>query len=270
MQLELQNYPNKKLIRSFGRIKSRKLSDHKNSLLNNLLPNFEIKNYGKNLDQISSKSDLSQSKNIPYVPLTYGRGSPQAWGAARAALPYPKGIKAKNILEIGFGFGDFIFEKAKQNPTKFFFGCEPHLNGVVNLLAKLEKVPLKNLRISNVDVRILLGNFPDKFFDEVFILFPDPWPKIKHFKRRLISLEFLDEILAPKMKNGATLTLATDHDSYKTWILAQIISSKNFTWNANCKKDWQIFPDDWVITKYQKKAEIEGRQSVIFNLTCQN
>lgn len=213
---------NNRLIRSFGRIKSRRLSDNKNSLLENLLPQYEV------LDSV-----------------------------AKADRAY---------LEIGYGFGDFLFERAKNNPQTFHFGCEPHLNGVVNLLSKLEKEPLKNLKISREDVRILLKNFPDKFFDEIYILFPDPWPKSKHFKRRLIDAKFLDEILSPKMKNGAKLVIATDHDSYKTWILTEISRSKKFSWLANSKKDWQIFPQDWTETKYQKKAIIEGRVPVIFNL----
>lgn len=225
MKDESKNSQNNRLIRSFGRIKSRKLSDHKNSLLKDLLPNYEL----------SQKADSG----------------------------------AKNILEIGYGFGDFLFEKSKKNPDKNFFGCEPHLNGVVNLLAKLEKDPLKNLKISREDVRIFLKNFPEKFFDQIYILFPDPWPKSKHFKRRLITAEFLDESLSSKMKNGAKLTIATDHDSYKTWILSEISRSEKFFWSVKSKKDWQIFPEDWIETKYQKKAKTEGRTSVIFNLVSQ-
>ncbi len=224
MQQELPNYQNNRLIRSFGRIKSRRLSDNKNALIEDLLPLYEIENF-----ESSSK---------------------------------------ETCLEIGFGFGDFLFEKAKTNSDILFFGAEPHLNGVVNLLAKLEAEPLKNLKISREDVRILLAKFPDKNFDQIFILFPDPWPKSRHFKRRLINTEFLDEILAPKMKDGAKLTIATDHDLYKTWILAEVARSKKFSWQANSKQDWQNFPSDWVETKYQKKAAAEGRVSVIFNLLC--
>lgn len=220
MKTESQNCQNNRLIRSFGRIKSRKLSNHKNFLLENFLPKYAL--------TVDSRSST--------------------------------------VLEIGFGFGDFLFEKAKKNPKIFFLGSEPHLNGVVNLLAKLEKEPLQNLKISCEDVRILFQNFQPKTFDEIFILFPDPWPKLKHFKRRLITAEFLDEVLSPKMKDGAKLTIATDHDSYKTWILSEILRSKKFSWDANSKKNWQNFPADWIETKYQKKAAKEGRTSVIFNL----
>lgn len=227
MKKESQNFQNKfsdsRVLRSFGRIKSRKLSDHKNNLLTDFLPRFQA-------------TKPTQNSN-------------------------------KNILEIGFGFGDFLFEKAKNNPEVNFFGFEPHLNGVVNLLAKLEVEELQNIKISTQDVREALTNFSDNFFDEIYILFPDPWPKAKHFKRRLINQYFLDEILAPKIKNDAKLIIATDHDSYKIWILGALLSSRKFSWNANSKKDWQNFPDDWTITKYQKKAALEGRVSVIFKAT---
>lgn len=210
----------KKLIRTFGRVKSRKLSDHKNFLLKDFLPLYEIK-----------KSDF-ENQNFS---------------------------TKKICLEIGFGFGDFIFEKAKNNPDALFIGGEPHLNGIVNLLGKLEKDPLQNIKITTSDIRILLENFPKKIFSEIYILFPDPWPKTKHVKRRLITTEFLDEVLSPLAKDNAKLVIASDHDKYKTWILSSLLQSKNFFWTANSKSDWQNFPSDWTKTKYQKKAEIEGR-----------
>jgi tRNA (guanine-N7-)-methyltransferase len=228
MKEELINYQNNsedRLIRSFGRIKSRKLSDNKNFLLEDILPQYEA------LDH-----NVIAKKNYNKI-----------------------------CLEIGFGFGDFLFEKAKNNPDTFFLGSEPHLNGVVNLLSKLQKEPLQNIKISKEDIRILLTDFPSEFFDEIYILFPDPWPKLKHFKRRLINTNFLD-FLSQKIKSQGKLIIATDHDSYKTWILSAISENKNFKWLAQSKKDWQKFPDWWIETKYQKKAALEGRASVIFNL----
>lgn len=228
-----------RLIRSYGRIKSRKLSDHKSSLLENLLPSYEI---------FAQDFLLDNRKALVQDFL-------------------PNNSLSKISFEIGFGFGDFLFAKAQATPNQMFLGCEPHLNGVVNVLAKLEESPLSNVKISRQDARELLNKFSDNFFDEIYILFPDPWPKIKHFKRRLINLEFLDDLLAKKIKSGGKLIIATDHQSYKTWILSALLKSSKFKWEANCKKDWKVFPDDWIITKYQKKAQIEGRVSVIFNLT---
>ena len=256
MKKELQNYQNKtelhqedaeqellqklegegssRLIRSYGRIKSRKLSGHKNSLLENLLASYEISDEDFVIKKHSAENTLA---------------------------------KSKVSFEIGFGFGDFLFAKAQANPSQMFLGCEPHVNGVVNVLAKLEEAPLSNVKISRQDARELLNKFHDNFFDEIYILFPDPWPKIKHFKRRLINLEFLDNLLAQKIKSGGKLIIATDHDSYKTWILSSILKSHKFRWDAASRHDWQNFPSDWIVTKYQKKAAREGRVSVLFNLT---
>lgn len=227
MSKESKNSPKtQKLIRSFGRIKSRKISDHKEDLLQNLLPKYQI--------------------------------FPDFWQKNQNF--------AKKSFEIGFGFGDFLFHKAKNNPNQLFLGSEPHINGVAALLLKLNETPLQNLKISTEDARTLLESCPDQYFDEFYILFPDPWPKAKHFKRRLIDTDFLDNFLANKLKPGAKLVIATDHDSYKTWILAAILKSQKFHWPATQKSHWQQFPDDWITTKYQKKAQREGRTSIILNL----
>lgn len=227
MKTESENYPNKentRLIRSFGRIKSRKLSDHKKFLLEEFLPKYEI-----------------------------------------AASDFLRNDFEKKSFEIGFGFGDFLYGKAESLPNQLFLGSEPHVNGVVNLLGKLEKHALPNVRVSREDARQILTNFPAEFFDEIYILFPDPWPKLKHFKRRLIVREFLD-FLASKIKKSGKIIIATDHDSYKTWILAEILKSSQIKWSATSKHDWQKFPPDWVETKYQKKAVVEGRVPVFFRL----
>ncbi len=206
-------------IRSFGRIKSRKLSDHKNKLYNNLLPLYQ--------------KDFLNKNNL--------------------------------ILEIGFGFGDFTFELAKNNPNLNLIAAETHINGVINLLSKLEKEPLNNISIFKEDVRIILEKLPNNVLDQIYILFPDPWPKVKHHKRRIINQDFLN-LLAKKTKKNAKLIIATDHDSYKRWIMNVIINNNEFTWNAKNNKDWQEFPQDWIYTKYQKKAEKEGRKSIYLEL----
>ena len=211
-----------KLIRSFGRTKSRKLSDHKKSLFSDLLPKYQ-------LDQSAPNFFEKKFNQIHF--------------------------------EIGFGFGDFLYETAKNNPEIGFIGCEPHINGVVNLLAKLEQEHLENIKILNSDSRLFLTKIPTQTFQKIYILFPDPWPKSKHYKRRLINVEFL-KLLHQKMSDGAELIIASDHDSYKEWIITEILKSGLFNWTAKSKSDWKNFPKDWVQTKYQKKAAIEGRISV--------
>ncbi len=229
MLQELTNSHNK-LIRSFGRIKSRKLSTAKKELLDN-----SFLKLAQNKETINEESKRNQQQF--------------------------------NVLEIGFGFGDFLFNYAKKNINKNFYGYEPHINGIAHLLQLLAKEELSNIKISSADIRMEINNFVDKFFDEIYILFPDPWPKSKHFKRRLINVNFLDDMLANKLKKSAKIIIATDHDAYKTWILANILQSKKFIWDAESKSDWQNFPSDWYETKYQKKAIKEGRIPNIFKLT---
>jgi tRNA (guanine-N7-)-methyltransferase len=218
----MENNLQPKFVRSFGRIKSRKLSDHKKDLLENLLPKYQLAT-----SEINNLAHNSQ----------------------------------KIYLEIGFGFGDFLFENAKRNPNILFIGCEPHLNGVVNLLAKLEVEPLGNIKLFIGDSRLLLDNVNQKIFDKIYILNPDPWPKAKHYKRRLINAELL-KTLHNQAKTNAELIIATDDDGYKKWIMAEYFKSGLWNWTAKSKADWQKFPDDWVKTKYQKKAEIAGRENV--------
>ena len=206
-------------VRSFGRIKSRKLSDNKRNLLVDLLPKYQIKD--------SSFTATSQ----------------------------------KTYLEIGFGFGDFLFKNAKNNPEILFIGCEPHINGVVNLLAKLQDDPLPNLKIFVGDNRLLLSKIHGKIFDKIYIIFPDPWPKLKHHKRRLINADFL-QLLHSVTKDFGQLIIATDDNGYKEWILAEYLRSDLWQWQVKSKADWQNFPNDWVKTKYQIKAEIVGRENI--------
>ncbi|MFM2200583.1 MAG: hypothetical protein RL769_638 [Pseudomonadota bacterium] len=216
-----------KLIRSFGRIKSRKLSDPKKDLLENFLPKISLEQHFNDLKKLT---------------------------------------KAHNVLEIGFGFGDFLFNSAYKNPHKNYFGFEPHLNGVVNLLDLVKKNNIKNIKLSTQDIRHQINEFPDNFFETIYILFPDPWPKSKHHKRRLITQKFLDETLSPKLKDLAKIIIATDHDDYKTWILAHILKSQKFLWTAQFKEDWQNLPKDWFTTKYQKKALLEKRIPIFLEL----
>jgi len=225
-------------IRTFGRIKSRKLSINKQSLLQDFLPNFEIGNFNQILPLLN------------------------------------KGTFEKIIIEIGSGFGHFIFKNAINNPQNFFIACEPHINGVVNILAMMQKYSfdnnknINNLVIYKGDAREIIKLSSDNFFDEIYVLFPDPWPKTKQQKRRIVNQENLN-LLAQKSKIGASLTIATDHDSYKTAIVSCILQNINWFWLANNCTDWQIFPQNWVETKYQKKALQEGRNSVIFQLINQ-
>lgn len=161
-------------------------------------------------------------------------------------------------LEIGFGGGEHLAHQAMQNPDVGFIGCEPYVNGIAGLLKHIHDNKVKNIRVFTDDVRTLLEQVPDGSLARVFILYPDPWPKARHHKRRLISTEFLDT-LARVMKPGATLRLATDWEDYATWMLERLLVHPAFSWTAKTAEDWLKPWADWLSTKYEQKALAEGR-----------
>ncbi len=130
-------------------------------------------------------------------------------------------------LEIGFGAGEHLAHQAALYPEVGIIGCEPFINGIATLLALVPPpqggAPPNNIRIFNGDARLLIEKLPDASLEKVFILYPDPWPKARHHKRRLISKEFLNN-LACVMKPGAELRLATDHGDYCTWMLERLLT----------------------------------------------
>ena len=113
-----------------------------------------------------------------------------------------KNFSNKNVLEIGFGSGENLINLSKKNPHRLFIGCEPYLNAYVKLLDKIVKNKIKNLVIWPDDVRLIIKDFREQFFDIVLLLHPDPWPKKKHSKRRLIQQSFLDDIKKIMKKMG--------------------------------------------------------------------
>lgn len=185
----------------------------------------------------------------------------------------------KLCLEIGFGDGQHIFGQAKNNPNNGYIGVEVFQNGVANLLSLISGVKegdnlpeeidalsfdVNNIRVYDDDVRKLFQKIPDDFFDKVFLLFPDPWPKKKHASRRFVNESNLKEI-ARVLKSGGLLRVATDHPVYKRHVLRTMHECSDFLWSAKCGDDWRKEPADWVKTKYQQKAIREGRRPVWFD-----
>ncbi len=162
------------------------------------------------------------------------------------------------ILEIGFGDGKNLINSARINTNALYIGADPFLNTTARCLHKLLKYNLNNVVIWPDDVRKILKYFPRKSISEIKILFPDPWPKKKHQNRRLIQDEFLKTI-GSIMKNEGTITIATDEDRLKRWILEKFQKYKNFEWEAKCSKDWQSRPIDCYETKYEFKSIIQKR-----------
>jgi tRNA (guanine-N7-)-methyltransferase len=164
-------------------------------------------------------------------------------------------------LEIGFGAGEHLLEQAKANPDIGVVGCEPFLNGVVAALAGIKREQVSNVRLRRGDVQSLIEAAPDAFFSRVFMLYPDPWPKRRHNKRRMVAASMIEE-LARVMRSGAELRFATDIDDYAGWTLTRFLASPHFRWAATRSDDWRRPWPNWRPTRYEAKARAEGRGSV--------
>jgi tRNA (guanine-N7-)-methyltransferase len=161
-------------------------------------------------------------------------------------------------LEIGFGGGEHLAWQAENYPGTGLIGCEVFESGIVKLLAQIERRRLENIRIFTDDARLLITALPLASTDRVFILFPDPWPKQRHHKRRLVSRETLDG-LADIMTDNAELRLATDDEGYLCWILERLTDHPAFQWLARRPGDWRERLPDWPPTRYEEKARAAGR-----------
>jgi tRNA (guanine-N7-)-methyltransferase len=170
-------------------------------------------------------------------------------------------------LEIGFGSGEHLVEQARTHPDIGFVGCEPFLNGVATALAGIERERLDNVRLRHGDAETLLDAAPDGLFGRIFILYPDPWPKRRHNKRRVIS-ELMVETLGRVLKAGGELRFATDIDDYAGWTLRRFLASSRFRWKAERAADWRNPWPDWRPTRYETKARRAGRGSVYLTFVC--
>jgi tRNA (guanine-N7-)-methyltransferase len=161
-------------------------------------------------------------------------------------------------LEIGFGAGEHLAQQAEQHPDIGFIGCEVFETGVARLLGEIARRGLDNIRVYPDDARLLLDRLTPASIGRVFILFPDPWPKARHHKRRLVSRATLDR-LAAIMQPGVELRLATDDQGYLVWMLEHVTAHPDFTWLARTPSDWRERPPDWPATRYEEKARAAGR-----------
>lgn len=205
----------------FGRRKGKRLRAGQDDLVQNLLPAIRVK-------PGAAPSNL------------FADGARETW------------------LEIGFGGGEHLAAQARRHPDVNFIGCEPFVNGMAKLLAVVDQEKLGNIRVWDEDVTDLLPTLPDASFDRVYILYPDPWPKRRQRKRRLVSDETLD-MLARVMKPGAELRFASDIDNYIGWVLARVLRSPHFRWTATRPDDWRKPYEGWPGTRYEAKAIREGR-----------
>ncbi|MBI1260162.1 MAG: tRNA (guanosine(46)-N7)-methyltransferase TrmB [Rhizobiales bacterium] len=166
-------------------------------------------------------------------------------------------------LEIGFGGGEHLIDQARTHPDIGIIGCEPFLNGIAKLVAEIDGLGLKNIRVHPDDARPLLEKLRPASLDRIFILYPDPWPKARHNKRRFINQETLATLTAA-LKPGGELRFASDIPDYVAWTLAHIrqfnaAGGPRLVWAATCPADWRTPYAGWCGTRYEQKALREGR-----------
>ena len=156
------------------------------------------------------------------------------------------------VLEIGFGGGEHLVAQAAQAPDARFLGVEPFLNGVASCLRHIEESNVQNVRLHMGDSRDVLARLPDASLNLCYILFPDPWPKARHHKRRLIQTGFIAE-LARTLKPGAEVRFATDWADYASWTLELFNRDRSFAWTAERAADWRTPWEGHTPTRYEQK-----------------
>ncbi|MEO1797641.1 MAG: tRNA (guanine(46)-N(7))-methyltransferase TrmB [Pseudomonadota bacterium] len=211
----------------YGRTKGKTLKPAQERDLAELLPQLTLKG-------------VSWEENPDRTPLDLSKlGSEPLW------------------LEVGFGGGEHIVAQAEANPGVTFIGCEPFINGVAMLLGKIRRAGLTNIWIHPGDARDLFDVLPPASIAKAFLLYPDPWPKARHHRRRFVTPEHLDP-LAHALMPGAEFRVATDIPDYVRQTLEEVPKA-GFTWQANRAADWRTPWADWHRTRYEAKALREGR-----------
>ena len=160
-------------------------------------------------------------------------------------------------LEVGFGGGEHMVHQAVSNPGVGIIGAEPYINGVAMLLGKIRRAGASNIRVHPGDARDLMDVLPAGSIDKAFLLYPDPWPKKKHHRRRFVTAEHL-EPLNERLKPGAEFRIATDIPDYVRQALEEVPKA-GFEWLAERAEDWRTPWPDWISTRYEQKALREGR-----------
>jgi tRNA (guanine-N7-)-methyltransferase len=204
------------LMRSFGRIKSRPIKPRQAALMDELLPKIRV-------------------PQAPFDPRALKPDATEVW------------------VEIGFGGGEHMAAQAARRPDVLVIGAEPFLNGVASAVRHVDEQGLSNVRIQDGDARLLLQNLPTASLDRVFILFPDPWQKARHHKRRLIQADVLED-LGRVLKPGGRLRFASDWADYVDWTLEAFRAAPAFRWLAERADDWRVPPADHITTRYETKG----------------
>jgi tRNA (guanine-N7-)-methyltransferase len=171
-----------------------------------------------------------------------------------------EGDADKIILEIGFGGGEHLLQRCGEQVGDGFIGCEPFVNGMGTALSEIAKNQISNLRLFDEDATWLLNWLPPHSVDIIYLLYPDPWPKRRHWKRRFVNEENLRRF-ARVLKSGGEFRFASDIAHYVNWTVNHIDRNADFRWSAETTNDWSKPWHGWKSTRYEKKAIREGRNS---------
>ncbi len=202
-------------LRSYGRLKTRTIKPRQAALMETLLPNL-------------------RPPAEAFDPGALMPGALQVW------------------LEIGFGGGEHMAAQAGLHRETLIIGAEPFQNGVASALRHINEAELRNVRVLDGDARELMANLPDASLDRIFVLFPDPWPKARHNKRRIVQTETVAEF-ARLLKKDGTLRFASDWADYIDWTLERFAANPAFRWTASRADDWRTPPADHITTRYEEK-----------------
>jgi tRNA (guanine-N7-)-methyltransferase len=214
----IEAHPERRRQQLYGRRKGPKLTAHQSSLRETLLPQLTL--------------DLAELRD---PKLAFDAPVDDVW------------------LEVGFGAGEHLLWQALHHSNVGMIGAEPYESGVAKLLSKLDDQPLTNLRVHEGDARDIIAALPEASIARAFILFPDPWPKTRHHKRRFVQMDLLTE-LARILKPRAELRFASDDAGYLEWALERLTAHPDFLWTATTMSDWTTRPADWPPTRYEEKA----------------
>ena len=163
-------------------------------------------------------------------------------------------------LEIGFGGGEHLIHRAQESPATGFIGVEPFVNSMAKLVGRVTDLGLRNIRLYDDDATQVLDWLPSGSVDRIDLLYPDPWPKRKHWKRRFVSQVNLDRFHRV-LKPGGLFLFASDIDTYVNWTLVHCSRHGGFEWLAEEASDWLMPFAGWPGTRYEAKARREGRSS---------
>lgn len=222
----LDTRPERKAGAFFGRRKAKPLSARQQILYDRLLPELRV--------EATGEREIAPGRLFGFSP-----------SAIR--------------LEIGFGGGEHLVREAQSASDVAFIGAEPFVNGIAKALTAIEERRLQNIRLFDADATLLLDSLPSNCLDRIDLLYPDPWPKRRHWKRRFVNeanLARISRVLVP----GGQFRFASDIDDYVNWTLRHTLRLEGLAWTAARAADWRNAWPGWRQTRYEKKALREGRR----------